>query len=382
MSKNILFSLIGEETIPNYRAYKENPPNILVHVFTDKTKPKSDLLFSLVDKEKTEIISICVNGFDYQSVIEGLNASKLIYSTEDYLSINVTGGTKMMTLALVDYVRSLDIYPNEKIKFFYIDRAQKMNWYLENILEDFCEPLMLEEIVHLQGQKIKSKDLFTDVYNRFSESIEEIKEALNYHSSKNNWDVFNEKVISKIRKEKGLFENKNTNLKEIVNSLSQKGVFNKYEVTWSEKEFLVLLDDIELFRFEHSVSEIEWFVFNAGWFELLTAVYLSKKYSEENIYLNVLFPALSNVEVDKNEVDILINDNGNLIFVECKSGLVFPENINSIKIRQETFGGLIAKNILVLRRYLPKDDKSQVKSKLIEEKCKDLAIEIKLINQL
>jgi hypothetical protein len=96
--------------------------------------------------------------------------------------------------------------------------------------------------------------------------------------------------------------------------------------------------------------------------------------------MNVLFPALSNVELDKNEVDILVNDNGNLIFIECKSGIVSSQNINSIKVRQETYGGTIAKSILVLRNDLPKDERNIDNSRIIEEKCNDLGIEIKRYN--
>jgi hypothetical protein len=43
---------------------------------------------------------------------------------------------------------------------------------------------------------------------------------------------------------------------------------------------------------------------------------------------------------------------------------------------------LIAQNVLVLRRPLPRDPKSTDNSKFVEEKCRDLSIQIKPFNNL
>jgi hypothetical protein len=379
MARSFLFSLIGEETIPNYRAYKENPPDVLIHIYTEKTKNKEKLLSSLVNSSRTNVISVVVDGFDYRSVYDALEKSSFQFSSDDFLSINITGGTKMMALALNDYIRGLEIYPSDKIKFFYIDRNQKINWYLDSYSEDFCEPLEISEIVQLQGQRIKSMQSFSGLLPKFDHALEAILDLWESNSFKNEWDTLNDSIFSKVRVE---IKN-NESAKDIVKRFSSQGKFKNYDVSWNANIFLIYNDDgEEMLKLENSTSEIEWFLFNAGWFELLTAHKLSKKYSAESIFLNVSFSRLSNAGIDKNEVDILINDNGNLIFVECKSGKVSPVDLNTIKIRQETFGGLIAQNVLVLRHPLPSDQKNRDNSKFILEKCRDLSIQIKPFNNL
>ena len=96
--------------------------------------------------------------------------------------------------------------------------------------------------------------------------------------------------------------------------------------------------------------------------------------------MNVKFPLLKKIELDKNEVDILIVENGKLIFVECKSGIVFPNEINTMKVRQETYGGIGAKNLLVTRFDLAEGKNDS--DKIVIEKCKDLKIEVKSYNSL
>jgi hypothetical protein len=72
--------------------------------------------------------------------------------------------------------------------------------------------------------------------------------------------------------------------------------------------------------------------------------------------------------------------NGKIIFVECKSGVVTSKDINNMKVRQETYGGIGAKNILVTRFDLFEGKLDS--NKLVVEKCKDLKIEIIHFNKL
>ena len=118
-------------------------------------------------------------------------------------------------------------------------------------------------------------------------------------------------------------------------------------------------------------KQIEWFLFRSGWFELISADKFSQVYDSNAIYLNVIFPSLMDDSFKKNEVAILINDGGKLIFIECKSGKVETKDIDQIKVWKETYGGLIAQSILVTKDKLNKDINP---SKLIIEKCKELDI--------
>jgi hypothetical protein len=365
MSKRILFSLIGKETTPNFRAYKEFQPEVLIHIYSKETIGASDILVSMVDNTKTEVKLIIVDGDNYSDVLLKLQEFDFDLNPDDFISINITGGTKMMALALMEFSKSIK---SKNLDFFYIDWKQNIQWYLKNEVEIFCDDLELDEFVKLKGQKIKSKDHFIDVYNKYQNSVNHINELVKDSITRKKWDYFLESYVSKIRK---LVSNPVNRGKSIYN-LHKKWLLEtenkRLEIVWGTQSFKVLDKDIVLIELDQSVEEIEWLIFNAGWFELLTAIKFSKKYDENQIFMNVKFPVLKDVEFDKNEVDILINDGGKLIFVECKSGDVKSDDINSIRVRKETYGGLISENILVTRYALSKN--------ILLEKCKELEIEV------
>ncbi|WP_041341355.1 DUF1887 family protein [Runella slithyformis] len=156
---------------------------------------------------------------------------------------------------------------------------------------------------------------------------------------------------------------------------------NTFDLAVQDGKFLVKHKGILFFESSLTESDIDFFYFNAGWFELLTAQSLLKKYPEDKIYLSVRFPYLSNQIFDKNEVDILINDSGKLVFIECKSGEVKSEHIDRIKNRKDTFGGLISKSILVTRFPLETNVNTHL-SKNMVEKCKEYGIEYKTLYEL
>ena len=107
--------------------------------------------------------------------------------------------------------------------------------------------------------------------------------------------------------------------------------------------------------------------FKAVWWELLIVNEIAKTMKFKELFLGFELNFKSDKNTTKNEIDILINTGKKLIFIECKSGLVKQEDINKMKIVKQTYGGVIAKSILVCRE-LPNPS--------IIEKCKELDIEL------
>ena len=107
--------------------------------------------------------------------------------------------------------------------------------------------------------------------------------------------------------------------------------------------------------------------FNAAWWELLVAKEISNWAGLQEMLVNCVLPFKTDKLTSKNEIDILVSTGNRLIFVECKSGNVRQEDINKMKVIKQTYGGVIAKSILV-SRFLP--------NATILEKCKDLDIDV------
>jgi hypothetical protein len=372
MSKSILISLIGNETTPNYRAYKEFSPDVLVQVFSAKTSKAAAILEKMA-QASTVVIPIEVSGNDFMEILKELQ-KKVVLSANDHLTINVTGGTKMMGLALHEF--GLKAQNTCKVYQCYIDWEQNIHWYIENRNETFTEKLTLEEFISLSGQKISAKDNYSDLATKYKLPLSTVKGYLNSYERSQNWDKFLKNVVAKVRNNSNHYES----VKQILNRLLVNQSLGGFEIIWNSEGIKIQHNDSIFIKISESDAAIEWFLFNAGWFELLTAQKLSETYPVNQIYMNVKFPVLAKMEEDKNEVDILINDGGKLIFIECKSGFVKSENINTIKVRKETYGGMIAQNMLITR-YPLELDKTE-KTKIIIEKCKELDIQYKTLKDL
>lgn len=368
MTKTILISLIGKETIPNYRAFKEFYPDILVHVFSETTKPAATILSEMC-KAKTQIIDVKVeDGNDYTELVEALS-QKVLLSADDYLTVNVTGGTKMMAIALNEFARNANTIC--KVARFYIDLNQQIHWYLENRKESFSEVLTLDEFIGLSGQKIISKDCYNEVIIPFQSTLSKINTFLKNYSQREIWNRFLKDIVGKVRNGANNYES----TKQTLNRLLIDGMLCGFRIEWNSEGLLIQKNNVKIIETSLGERQIEWFFFNAGWFELLTAQKLALKYPENEIYMNVEFPSLNNEAQMKNEVDILINDGGKLIFVECKSGKVDTKDIDRIKVRKEVYGGLVSESILITR--YPIDEFS-----LNAEKCDELKIIYKTLDNL
>ena len=87
----------------------------------------------------------------------------------------------------------------------------------------------------------------------------------------------------------------------------------------------------------------------------------------KKILMSLTIKSNKNVNMDKNEIDILINTGQKMLFIECKSGIVSQSDINKMRVISKFYGGLGSKSILV-SYYKPKD--------YLIEKCQDFGIEV------
>jgi hypothetical protein len=383
MAKTILFSLIGKETIPNYRAYKEFEPDILVHLYSPISEKASNIIIDLVDKQRTKIVPINVDGGNYLDVLKKLHANISFINKEDYVLINITGGTKLMAIALMEFSKNII---SDSIQHFYIDESQNVNWYLGDKVDDLGSKLNLDEFINLKGQKIKSRERYKDVNDAFKDSLDLYIELSTKKENILLWKNFSDSVKS-INEEYSSLIERNKYKKEKNKSLTidlfsvakRKTGNNNFKLIWNDNSLKLVSKDVVKFEFKNSKSQIEWFIFNNGWFELLVANKFAEIYANDDIFMNVVFQLIEDVDIRKNEVDIIINTGDNLIFIECKSGKVTSADINNIHIRKEVYGGINTLDYLVTKNsFNPKKESSKV----IIEKCKEFNIRIKSISTI
>lgn len=111
--------------------------------------------------------------------------------------------------------------------------------------------------------------------------------------------------------------------------------------------------------------------FKGRWWETLVAhkvrSWSQKRPNSPEVWQSVLFQTEGNNPRTKNEIDVLLNNQQKLIFIECKSGQVTQNDIYKIDAVRETYGGDIS--LAVLASYYPVEDN-------LREKCKDLQINL------
>jgi hypothetical protein len=201
------------------------------------------------------------------------------------------------------------------------------------------------------------------LWKNFSDSVKSINEEYSSLIERN-----------KYKKEK----NKSLTI-DLFSVAKRKTGNNNFKLIWNDNSLKLVSKDVVKFEFKNSKSQIEWFIFNNGWFELLVANKFAEIYANDDIFMNVVFQLIEDVDIRKNEVDIIINTGDNLIFIECKSGKVTSADINNIHIRKEVYGGINTLDYLVTKNsFNPKKESSKV----IIEKCKEFNIRIKSISTI
>jgi hypothetical protein len=366
MSK-ILINLIGKETIPNYHAYKEFQPDILIQVYSDFSKKASNILASMVDRDKTEVVLIECDGWNFIDLLEKLKSS-IKLQPNDQLFVNVTGGTKMMALPVYEFAK--DQSTDVEVKLFYTTTNSEIVWFLEKDQVTSLQTILsIQELISLQDQKLKSKISHQEALAQFEKPLNVIKTE--WDSKYSRWNQFL-KILKKLyRKPDDEVPVSFDSFIENINSSQEV-----FKITQTEKGIYLNYKDTIFLKFGLNSENTLWFLLNGGWFEGLVAQKLVLKYPSYEVYLNVNFNFKTDERRIKNEVDILMSDGNKLLFFECKSGIIKSKDIDSIKIRNDIYGGLIGKSVLIGRYPFSSS------SKILAEKAEDYGIPFMLYNDL
>ena len=101
----ILISLVSDQTIPNVRFIKEYKENVsdFLFVSTQKMENKGccDWIVKTTGISNTSVI--IVDEYNPQTIISGLN--EINFEQYDNIIVNLTGGTKIMSLTIYEYFR-------------------------------------------------------------------------------------------------------------------------------------------------------------------------------------------------------------------------------------------------------------------------------------
>jgi hypothetical protein len=330
---------LGGQLLPIYIGIKEFCPDRVYFIASEESKQGISMLKGLFNDIK--YAEYMCDAFDFKSIRDKIESILSKINESDEISINLTGGTKIMLLA------AQSIIAEKKIKGFYVNQDYSLIEVPSYQRKVIASELSINDYFALSGHviaKAKKIEDFAETEYVVSKKIESFALTNKIYSRTNDF----------IRKK---YKSIPESGKETINS--------NVSIEWNNGNIDIKNNSKSIARF--SSLNIKDLYFNAVWWELIVAREVSKWVKAKEIMLQCILPFKSDDTTLKNEIDILLNTGNKLVFIECKSGNIKQEDINKMRIIKQTYGGTISKSLLV-SCYIP--------SPTIIEKCKELDIEV------
>lgn len=336
-------ALVGGQLLPIYVGIKEFCPD-KIHFIVSKESIESinNLIPMITGISHNEYRCNAFDFFEIKTVCEKI-IQKL--NPEDSITFNLTGGTKIMVLACQALIHE------KGFKGFYINQDDTFLVLPTYERKSISYELSAKEFFDISGHSTYTFKTIND----FSE--EDIKAAEKIKNFANNDSRY--KLII------GSFWKKYFNKKIPLPQKGSELINNNLKINWDQTSINIESNNKNILRLNSRI--VQDLLFKAVWWELMVAKEIAKTNNFKELFLSFELTFKSDKQVTKNEIDILINTGKKLIFIECKSGFVKQEDINKMKIVKQTYGGVIAKSILVCH---------ELPSQSIIEKCKELDIEL------
>ena len=340
MKKTALVLLVSEQTIPNFLSIKIfDKCDYFVFITTSKVEDPDKgnrrnwiIKATKISEDNTDFI--IVEPDNYESVYDAL----VNYDWNQFkeVNVNITGGTKMMSIASFDFFRdkTSKIWYKPIDKEYYLQVKNVANQhpvsYQMNVEEYLdCCGIIKDERRYSKKKTMSNFNTTVEIFNKFLEKrIDE--ESLNlfrlmYRADKKELEM----KIGKIKSEnnyinndklsileKSIQKNERTKLQRrsivIENNYIVENVFNIFGMKFPQDNVL-------------NIKEVEYIT--GGWFEEFCLHSLKEILGKDDSYFKlgvVLNPKPKDVEkasyFTKNDLDVVLTYNNDFYVVECKTG--------------------------------------------------------------
>ena len=287
--KNLLITILSDQTIPNVQFIKEkqNEETDFLFVSTKKmeTKGVERWIMNVCNILENKVISMeNVDEFSLDDIETKLN--QLDYSIYQNIYVNVTGGTKLMSMCVTDFfkAKNADIY--------YI--TGKDCWHIFPVLKRYSAPLKnnisLKDYVESYGFEMSESNLSGIEYVYTQQFLQNFLEFSEYE-----W-----RIVTKLREKRG----KSVAINEIA---GLQDFLCNIQFPLSDEKFL-------------KVGKNEVKYLTGDWFEEYIYYRLKQELpiAENNIKTGITLRKNS----IPNEFDIVFLWNGNLYTIECKTSII------------------------------------------------------------
>ncbi len=336
---------IGKENLSIYHGLKELEPDVVHFLLTEQTCNHHLPIVDLLSKQ-FRWHTYMVKPYDGHSVEQ---VCEEIHRTHSgVFCYNLSEGTKIMTLA------ALNVAKEHGANAIFITQTGELVDLISFESAPISTPLSNTEILNLSGSRLWTYENVKRMSHADLQTSYRIKEFIERYNDE----------YSRIQ---GYFRH---NCRRKIDCLPTKfRVNNDLRVNASRGRIMVHKNGLPLLNLSHANSAF--LMFGGRWWEAIVAsqvkLWTPNQEHKTEAWHSVVFQSEVATNQVKNEVDLLINNNRNLIFLECKSGHITQEDVYKMDSVREIYGG--DSSIAALASYYPL-------TPLIQEKCDNLGIKV------
>jgi hypothetical protein len=324
--RKVHITLIGGQTIPIYQLLLETLPDDVFLIHTKDSKAQAALIFDIYKLRQPEAQSFFIE-IDPVSYSINLSIFDKIVKNDINSAINVTGGTKIMALALFEAAKN-----NAAQNVYYIDQNGELQNLINGKISSLNSSLSISEIFSLNNNPISQSTAFQSYQQSEIDSYNLMKELLNF-DTREYYAIF--KQVSR-------FTNQTSFITGAGSSLVYDSRSKTVEITLRKNQKVLT----QKFSFPRVIP----IVMNTGWYELFVAKAISDWKHSVEILLNVKVPFKTGA--DKNEIDIVLRTKKKLYFFECKTQIFDTKDIDKFAGVVKNYGGSGAKAFFITNEVL------------------------------
>lgn len=342
---HIHISLIGGQSYPVYLGIADLNPDGIILIHSSQSREEAERIQQEIDVP-THLLEF--DPVDIQSIYHQLEKNFTRLASDDIYTVNITGGTKLWSIAFYEYFKR---YSNAKL--IYIDQ----NNCVCNLvtLEKYQSVVSFDtdSVLRLNGTKAESYLLYQDYTEADKNCINRIKKLRRHSYEKfNAFSIPNKKWENELKQKK----------------LGSWRLEDGSQIEWDKEtttiKILLINNKSEKLNDMLTSPHIFNLFFHTGWFEYEVASLLSTWQYAKEIRMNVKFPY--NAERNpKNEIDLIVNTGNRLLFVECKTQISDITDIDKFRTAVKNYGGMACKALFVTDAPM---------KKTAAEKCEDSGI--------
>lgn len=348
----IHITLVGGQPTPVYQGVILSQPDKIILICSKETKSDAEIIKEKLGDLRYFNVSIETYPIDEPAVVRQkleVLLSIFDFTDTDSISMNLSGGVKLWSLIC------LDVCPRNNSHVYCISQNGRVLDIIGQTGQDKVRFDMFTQFI-LLGNKLTDYTVFSDYSEQEKENHDILEKIYKNSIFQKLLKLLKAKISSEVPSSKDL---ENWLKKDRVVEIED--IDDKY-IEWhaAEKVFAISLGEDANQYFEIKGEHALQMLVNTAWFEYEVAEKLSQIYGAENIYTNCRF--FSKKQKDKNEVDIIVNTGQKLLFVECKTQIFKPTDIDKFHSVVQNYGGNGSKALFITMHQM---------SDIQQEKCDD-----------